>query len=130
MLRALASHQCGPGSNPRVDIICELSLLLVLSFAPRGFFPGTLVFPSSQKPTFSNSSSTMDQIDEEPLCGCATSISLFILFILIINCKKAIHEIRIWISKLKSTLRTDFSQVKSVFGFRVRLQNPKSGFQI
>ena len=29
---------------------------------------------------------------------------------------------------MKFTLRTDFSKVKSVFGFRVRLQNPKSGF--
>ena len=45
------------------------------------------------------------------------------------NGKKEIHEIRIWISKLKSNLRTDFSEVKSVFGFRVRLQNPKSRFQ-
>ena len=32
-------------------------------------------------------------------------------------------------AKLKSTLRTDFSEVKSFSGFRVRLQNPKSGFQ-
>ena len=38
VVRALASHQCGPGSNPGVDAICRLSLLLVLSFAPRGFF--------------------------------------------------------------------------------------------
>ena len=30
---------------------------------------------------------------------------------------------------VKPTMRTDFSEVKSVFGFRVRLQNPKSGFQ-
>ena len=30
---------------------------------------------------------------------------------------------------LKSTLRTDFSEVNSVFGCRVRLQNPKSSFQ-
>ena len=52
MVRALASHQCGPGSNPVVDTICGLSLLLVLSFAPRGFSPGTPVFPSPQKPTF------------------------------------------------------------------------------
>ena len=44
------------------------------------------------------------------------------------NGKKEIHEIRIWISLLKSTLRMDFSKVKSVFGFRVRLQNPKSQF--
>ena len=40
VVRALASHQCGPGSNPSVDAIFELRLLLVLSFAPRGFSPG------------------------------------------------------------------------------------------
>ena len=44
-VRALASHQCGLGSNPSVDNICGLSLLLVLSFAPRGFSSGTPVFP-------------------------------------------------------------------------------------
>ena len=81
-MRALASHQCGPGSNTGVDAICGLSLLLVLSFAPRGFSLGTPVFPSPQKPTFPNSNSTRNQVDEEPLCGCATSKSLFIyLFI-------------------------------------------------
>ena len=85
-----------PASTSYVGwVCCWFSPLL------RGvFFPGTPVFPSSQKPTFSNSSSTMDQVYEEPLCGCATSKSLFILFILTINCKKAIQEIRIWISKL------------------------------
>ena len=35
---------CGPGSNPGVDAICGLSLLLVLPLAPRGFSPGTPVF--------------------------------------------------------------------------------------
>ena len=45
-VRALASFQCSPGSNPGVDAICGLNLLLVLSFAPRGFSPGTPVFPS------------------------------------------------------------------------------------
>ena len=49
-MRALASHQCGPGSNPGVDAICELILLLVLSLAPRGFSLGTPVFPSPQIP--------------------------------------------------------------------------------
>ena len=49
MVRALVSHQCGPGSNPGVDAICGLSLLLVLSFFPTGFSPGTPVFPSPQK---------------------------------------------------------------------------------
>ena len=72
------SHQCGPGSNPGVDAICGLSLLLVLSFAPRGFSPGTPVSPSPQKPTFPNSNSTINQVHEQPLCGCATSNSVFI----------------------------------------------------
>ena len=80
MVRALASHQCGPGSNPGIDAMCGLSLLLVLSFALRGFSPGTLVLPSPQKPTFPNSNLTRNQVDEEPLTGCATSKSLFNLF--------------------------------------------------
>ena len=57
VVRALASHQCGPGSIPGPGVICGLSLLLVLVFAPRGFSPGTPVFPSPQKPTFPNSNS-------------------------------------------------------------------------
>ena len=86
LVRALASHQCGPGSNPSVDTICGLSLLLVLSFTPRGCSPGTPVFPSPQKPTFPNSNSTRNQVDKEPLCGCATSKSLFIyLFIIYLS---------------------------------------------
>ena len=36
VVRALASHQCGPGSNPVVKAI---------AFAPRGFSPATPVFP-------------------------------------------------------------------------------------
>ena len=81
MVRALASHECGSGSNSGVDAICGLSLLLVLSVAPRGFSLGSSVFPSPQKPTFPNSNSTRNQVDEEPLCGCATFKSLFIYFI-------------------------------------------------
>ena len=69
-MRALASHQwCGPGSNPGVDAICALSLLLVLSLASSGFSPGTPVFPTPQRPTLPNSNSTRNQVDEEPLCG-------------------------------------------------------------
>ena len=51
VVRALASHQCGAGSIPRLGVICGLSLLVLFS-APRGFSPGTPVFPSPQKPTF------------------------------------------------------------------------------
>ena len=47
VVRALASHQCGLGSIPGPGVICGLSLLLVLYSAPRGFSPGTPVFPSS-----------------------------------------------------------------------------------
>ena len=57
VVRALASHQCDPGSIPGPGVICGLSLLLVLFSAPRHFSPGTLVFPSPQKPTFPNSNS-------------------------------------------------------------------------
>ena len=67
--------------DPGVDAICGLRLLLVLSLAPRGFSRGTPVFPSPRKPTFPNSNSTRNQVDEEPLSGCATCKSLFILFI-------------------------------------------------
>ena len=51
VVRALASHQCGPGSIPELGVICGLTLLVLYS-APRGFSPGTPVFPSPQKPTF------------------------------------------------------------------------------
>ena len=57
VVRALASHQCVPGSIPRPSVICGLSLLLVLFSAPRSFSPGHPVFPSPQKTTFPNSSS-------------------------------------------------------------------------
>ena len=67
VVRALASQQRGPGSNPGVDVIGGLSLLLVLFSALRGFSPGTPVFPSPQNPTFVNSNSTRNQVDEEPL---------------------------------------------------------------
>ena len=57
VVRALAFHQFGPGSIRGLDVICGLSFLLVLFSAPRGFSPGTPVFPSPQKPTFPNSNS-------------------------------------------------------------------------
>ena len=61
VVRALASHQCGLGSIPGPGIISGLSLLLVLYSALRGFSsPGTLVFPSPQKPTFPNSNSILE----------------------------------------------------------------------
>ena len=46
VVRALASHKCGPGSNPGVEGVCEMNLLSDLSLAPRVFFQGTLVSSS------------------------------------------------------------------------------------
>ena len=46
VVRALASHQRGPGLIPGSGVICGLRLLLVLYSAPRGFSPGSPVFPS------------------------------------------------------------------------------------
>ena len=46
VVRALASTTGGPGSNPGVDAICGLSLLLVLSFTPRDFSTVIPVLPS------------------------------------------------------------------------------------
>ena len=48
VVRALASHQCGPGSISRLGVTCGLSLLVLFS-ALRSFSLGTPVFPSPQK---------------------------------------------------------------------------------
>ena len=50
VVRVFALRQCVPGSIPGPGVICGLSLLVLFS-APRGFSPGTPVFPSPQKPT-------------------------------------------------------------------------------
>ena len=68
VVRALAFHQCGPGSTPGPGVICGLSLLLVLVLAPRGFSPGTLVFPSPKKPTHPNSNSILEVSPISILC--------------------------------------------------------------
>ena len=47
VVRALTSHQCGPGSIPRSGVKCGLSLLVLFS-APRGFLR-VLRFPLSSK---------------------------------------------------------------------------------
>ena len=84
VVKALASHQCGPGSIPGLDVICGLSLLLVLYSAPRGFSPGTPVFPSPQKPTFPNSNSIrMQDLPENHFAVSGASwVNIMICFLL------------------------------------------------
>ena len=55
------------GESTRLPPVClgfdswtRRHMLLVLCSALRGFSPGTPVFPSLQKPTFSNSSSILE----------------------------------------------------------------------
>ena len=70
-----------PGCNSQVW--CHMWVEFVVGSLPcsKRFSLGTPVLPSPQKPTFPNSNLTRNQVDEEPLCGCATSKSLFILFV-------------------------------------------------
>ena len=76
LVRALASHPCGLGSNPDVNALCGLNLLLVLSFTPRGFFSG--YFPLSSKTNISKFKFDQESGRRKPPCGCATSKSVFI----------------------------------------------------
>ena len=82
VVREVASHQCSPRSSPVVDAICGLSLFLVLSFAPWGFFPGTPVFTSLQKPTLPNSNSIwnartrLNELLRTPLCSVCKQITI------------------------------------------------------
>ena len=117
VVRALPSHQCGPGSIPRSDFICGLSLFLVLSLAPRGFSLGTPVFPSPQKPAFPNSNLTRNQVDEEPLCGCATSKSLFILFVFFIFW--GLHDLRVQWAMSSSAQHASFKYIQNWHWFWV-----------
>ena len=58
MVKALASHGCGPGSFPGATVTCGLSLLLVLVLAPRlSFTLGSPVFLPPQKSALLNANS-------------------------------------------------------------------------
>ena len=85
VVRALASHQCVPGSIPGPGVICGLSLLLVLYSAPRGFYPGTPVFPSHQKPTLLNSNSIWKQWMKSHLVEMPLQIPIIIIIIMTIS---------------------------------------------
>ena len=85
MVRALTSHQCVLGSIPGPGVICGLSLLLVLYSAPRGFSPGTPVFPSHQKPTLLNSNSIRKQWMKSHLVEMPLQIPIIIIIIIIIT---------------------------------------------
>ena len=57
------THQCGLGSNPGINALCGLSLLLVLSLVLRGFSPGTPVFASLLKTNASKFQFDLERTD-------------------------------------------------------------------
>ena len=69
------------GSQMFVVMTFGIQMFRVMTFGIQmygeRFFSGYSGFPSPRKPTFPSSNSTSNQVDEEPLCGCATSRSLF-----------------------------------------------------
>lgn len=84
------------GSKPLKMIINWLvyvSVIGSLVSAPRGFQAprASPVFPSPQKPTFSYSNSTRNDLGEEPLRGWATFISLFFSWLVHFNASLTIY---------------------------------------
>ena len=78
VVRALASHHCGPGSIPGPGVTCVLSLFLVPVPAPRVFLR-VLRIPSSTKTNTPNSNS-MRAFDHHVMLKCALQISSIYLF--------------------------------------------------
>ena len=66
MVKALASHQCGPGSIPRLAVRCGLTLICCW-------------FSSSS--SISEFQFDLDTVDEEPPFRCATANSFFKFFL-------------------------------------------------
>ena len=77
MVRALASHQCGPGSIPGLGVICGLSLLLVLVLVPRAFSPDTTVFPPSSKTNTSNFQFDPEAVEVRGTSWISTKIHIY-----------------------------------------------------
>ena len=57
MVRALASHQCVPGSILGPGVICGVEFVVGSRPSSEGFSPGSPVFLPPQKSTFLNSNS-------------------------------------------------------------------------
>ena len=67
-VRVFATNVAGFKSRRQCHTWVELVVGSLL--CSEKFFYGYSGFPLSSKPTFPNSHSTRNQVDEEPLCGC------------------------------------------------------------
>ena len=69
MVRALASHQSGPGSIPGPDAISGLSLCWFSSLL-RGYFSGFSGFPPSPKTSIPAGCKLCSKVTNGPCTGC------------------------------------------------------------
>ena len=79
-----------PGFKSRLRLHMWVEFVVGSLPCSERFFSGYSTFPSPQKPAFPNSNSTRNQVDKEPLCGCATSKSLLLLLLLLLMSTKLI----------------------------------------
>ena len=80
MVSPLVSLQCGPGSKSRRRRHMWVEFVVGSLLCSERFFSGYSGFPLSSKTNISKFQFARKQVDEEPLCGCATSKSLLLLF--------------------------------------------------
>ena len=80
VVRALVSHQCGPCSDSSIDAMWVEFVVGSLLSSER-FFSGYSGFPLFSKTNISKFQFDQDQVDEEPLSGCAISPNPYLLFI-------------------------------------------------
>ena len=106
-----------PGFSSQVW--CHMWVEFVVGSLPcsKRFFSGYSGFPLSSKPTFPNSNSTRNQVDEEPLCGCATSKSLFIYFYYFIFW--GLHDLRVQWAMRSSAQHASFKYIQNWHWFWV-----------
>ena len=76
VVRALASHQCGLGSNDYIGV--DANDLWVNFVVSRGVFSTSTPFIPCHKKSNISSPIRPDMVDEEPLRGCPPSESFFI----------------------------------------------------
>ena len=81
------------------------------------FFSGYSGFPSPPKPTFPNSNSTRNQVDEKPLCGCTTSKSSFIIYFIYLSCSNHWNECSLNNAEKRRLYKADFKDVRLLVCF-------------
>ena len=97
------------------------------------FFSGYSAFPLSSKPSISKFQFHQDQVEQEPLCRCATSKSLFIYFIEVFIYLTFRGPVLSVVANLfcfqysYTTLYTQLLYFSRLFGYHHAVENAKTG---